>query len=103
MSIKRDDQVVVISGAYKQKTPAKVISVDRSRHKIEIENAGFVLRHVKRGHPKNPQGGRVQVPVAIAVSNVSLFCASCKRGVRTRKIVENGTASRRCVRCKAVV
>ena len=33
-----------------------------------------VYKHVRRGHPKSPQGGRLHVEMPIDISNVMLVC-----------------------------
>lgn len=101
MNIKRDDLVVVISGNHKGQGPAKVLAITSGKKRLEVQGIGDVLRHVKRGHPKSPQGGRVQVPSTIEVSKVSLYCEKCARGVRTGVVVVDGRKLRCCVRCKS--
>jgi large subunit ribosomal protein L24 len=47
--------------------------VDRKSGKLVVEGVNRVLKHVKRGHPKSPQGGRLQTELAIDASNVALI------------------------------
>lgn len=99
MNIKRDDLVVVISGNHAGRIPAKVLRVEIGGKKIELQGVGSALKHVKRGHPKSPQGGRVQIPTLIAVDKVALYCAKCDRGCRVAVGVLDGVKRRICVRC----
>lgn len=101
MNIKRDDLVVVMSGNHKGQGPAKVLAIYPGKNRLEVQGVGDVLRHVKRGHPKSPQGGRVQVPTTVEVSKVSLYCEKCARGVRVGVVVVDGVKRRCCVRCKS--
>ncbi len=47
-----------------------------------IEGINRVLKHVKRGHPKSPQGGRLNLEMPIDSSKVMFYCGSCSKGVR---------------------
>ena len=99
MNIKRDDLVVVISGNHSGRTPAKVLKIEIGGRKVELQGIGSVLKHVKRGHPKSPQGGRVQIPTLIAIDKLALYCAKCGRGCRVGVKVLDGVKRRICVRC----
>jgi large subunit ribosomal protein L24 len=80
LSIRKDDQVAVISGREKGKT-GKVLSVDAKAGRITVEKLNLVKRHVKPNQ-KNPQGGVLEKESSIHYSNVQLLCPKCNRGVR---------------------
>lgn len=71
MKIRKGDTVVVVSGASKG-TRGTVLSVDRKNGKVVVEGVAMVYRHVRRNHPKSPQGGRLHVEMPIDASNVML-------------------------------
>ena len=98
MKLRRDDMVVVISGNFKGQGPAKIVSIGRDSKRAIVEGINSALKHVKRGHPKSPQGGRVTIPVSIDVSNLAIFCQNCNRGVRVKSLVVDGLKSRVCRR-----
>ena len=100
MRLLKEDMVVVLSGNFRGQGPAKIVSLDRDKGRAIVEGINTALKHVKRGHPKSPQGGRVTIPVAIDVSNLALHCLTCNRGVRVKSQVIDGTKRRVCVRCK---
>lgn len=100
MKLRREDMVVVRSGNFRGQGPAKVVSIDRDVNRAIVEGINSALKHVKRGHPKSPQGGRVTIPVSIDISNLSLYCPSCNRGVRVKTQVVEGSKRRVCVRCQ---
>jgi hypothetical protein len=56
MHIRKGDVVEVVSGD-DSGTRGTVMSVDRKNGKVVIEGVNKVYKHVKRGHPKSPQGG----------------------------------------------
>jgi large subunit ribosomal protein L24 len=72
MKIRRDDQVIVISGKDKGKT-GKVLRVDRKADKVFVEGLNMIKRH-QRPNPANPnaQVGVIEREAAIHVSNVAI-------------------------------
>ncbi|MEZ6063222.1 MAG: 50S ribosomal protein L24 [Planctomycetaceae bacterium] len=86
MKIRKGDTVEVISGD-DSGTRGTVLSVDRAKGKLIVEGVNRVYKHVRRGHPKSPQGGRLHLELAIDASNVMLICPQTNKptrvGVRT--------------------
>ena len=72
MRIRRDDNVVVVSGKDKGKT-GKVLRVDRRRGKVYVEGVNMVKRH-QRPNPARPnaQVGVIEKEGPIHVSNVAI-------------------------------
>ena len=83
--VRKGDQVVVISGAYKGKR-GKVLRVVGNR--VIVEKVAMVKRHT-RPTQKNPQGGIVDKEGTIHISNVLLWDDKAGRGTRT-KITADG-------------
>ncbi len=100
MKLRREDMVVVLSGNFRGQGPSKIVSIDRDSRRAIVEGINNALKHVKRGHPKSPQGGRVTIPVAIDVSNLALHCSNCNRGVRVKSQMIDGAKRRVCCRCQ---
>ncbi len=100
MKIKRGDMVVIISGDQAGTTPHRVTQVlDSGRH-VLIEGVNRVLKHVKRGHPKSPQGGRLNLEMPIDSSKVMFYCGSCSKGVRVGfRLQSSGSKERFCKSC----
>jgi large subunit ribosomal protein L24 len=67
--IKREQEVVVISGAHKGKR-GKVLEV-RSPEKVLVEGVNLVTKY-ERKTQENPDGGSVEKEVPIHYSNVML-------------------------------
>lgn len=80
MLIRVNDQVIVIAGASKG-VRGKVLTVDREKNKVIVEGAARVWKHVRRSQ-KNPQGGRLNVEMPIAVSNVMVICPKTNQPTR---------------------
>ena len=72
MKLKRDDNVIVISGKDKGKT-GKIIRVDRRRDRVYVEGINIVKRHT-RPNPARPnaQVGVIEREGPVHISNVAL-------------------------------
>lgn len=102
MKIRRGDMVQVLVGDQAGKEPRKVLEIVQDGEKLVVEGVNRVFKHVKKGHPKSPQGGRLSKEMPISMSNVQLFCRACNRGVRVGfKYAEDGSKSRVCKKCGA--
>jgi large subunit ribosomal protein L24 len=83
--VRKGDQVVVISGAYKGKR-GQVLRIVGDR--LIIEKVAMIKRHT-RPTQQNPQGGIVSKEGSVHISNVQLFDDKTSRGTRT-KVVADG-------------
>jgi large subunit ribosomal protein L24 len=96
-TIKKDDNVVVISGADKGKR-GKVLFIDRRKGKIVIEGINKKKKFV-RPSQDNPKGGTLSLEFSIHISNVANFCEKCKKGVRVGFQIKNDDKTRVCKKC----
>jgi large subunit ribosomal protein L24 len=69
-SIKRGEEVVVISGAHKGKR-GKVLQILRERDRVIVEGVAIIKRHTKARSEKE-KGGIIEREAAIHLSNVML-------------------------------
>jgi large subunit ribosomal protein L24 len=96
MHIRKDDQVVVITGDDKGPEPRKVLKVLPEKGKIVVEGVNRVYKHLKPS-AKNQQGGRLSKEMPIDASNVLLYNPSIRRGVRVGyRFNEAGQKERYC-------
>lgn len=96
--VKKDDQVVILSGKDKGKK-GKVIAVSPKEGKVIIEGCNMVTKHVK---PKQmgQTGGIVKAEGAMYASKVMLVCPKCGKPTRlAHKILSDGTKERLCKHC----
>ncbi|QJA05729.1 50S ribosomal protein L24 [Thermosulfurimonas marina] len=99
--IRKGDKVVVIAGRDRGKI-GKVLQVFPRRQRAIVEGVNIVKRHL-RPTPYS-EGGIVEKPAPIHVSNLMLFCPKCNRGVRIgRKFLEDGTKVRVCKKCGEII
>jgi large subunit ribosomal protein L24 len=98
LHVKKGDKVVVTSGQYKSNEPREVLKVDRESHRVIVQGVNLRWKHQRRSQ-ENPKGGRIQVEMPIASSNVLLFSEKLGKGTRTKIVVEGGKKHRVGVKC----
>jgi large subunit ribosomal protein L24 len=104
MKIRKGDQVQVVAGDNSGKRPRRVIQVLSDGRRLVIEGVNRVYKHVRRGHPKSPSGGRLQLEMPIDSSNCMLYCDTCSRGVRVGlRYAADGRKERFCKRCTSAL
>jgi large subunit ribosomal protein L24 len=100
MRIKRGDMVQIVTGDDAGATPHRVLQVVEEGKRIVVEGVNRVYKHVRRGHPKSPQGGRLSIELPIDTSNAMLYCGTCGRGVRVGyRYRDDGSKERFCKKC----
>ena len=101
MKIKKGDQVVVITGDDASATPRSVVQVLDNGKKVVVQGVNQVWKHVKRGHPRSPQGGRLHLDMPIPSSNIMYYCESCHKPSRLGlRYTDDGAKERFCRRCQ---
>jgi large subunit ribosomal protein L24 len=92
--IRRDDDVVVISGKDRGKT-GKVLRVDRARERVYVEGLNLVKRH-QRPTPQRPnvEAGVIEREGPIHVSNVMLLDPKDNKPTRVGVTREGGVRRR---------
>lgn len=96
MKIKSGDTVKVLSGGKGVKgTVGKVVSVDRESQRVILENGPMHKRHMKPERSrKHPEGGIIERPASMHVSNVMLMPEGFDRPVRTGTAQIDGKKTR---------
>lgn len=100
MRMRKGDMVVVITGDGASNTARRVLRVLDGGSRILVEGVNRVYKHVKRGHPSSPQGGRLSRELPIASSNAMIYCGHCAKGVRVGVRVSETSRERYCKKCK---
>ena len=70
-NLKRDDEVVVISGSEKGKR-GKILAVFPSKNTVVVEGLNIVKRHTKANEQAGVEGGIIDKEAPIHASNVML-------------------------------
>ncbi len=93
-NIKKGDQVVVITGADKDKTkPRLVKEVLVDEGKVLVEGVNIKTRHSKPS-AQNTKGGILKIEAPINISNVMLWDAKAKAPSKVKRERENGKTVR---------
>ena len=80
MKLRKDDEIVVITGKYKGQT-GKVLSVFPTENKVLVEGINIVKRHTKPS-TKNPRGGILDITKPVDVSKVMVLDPATKQPAR---------------------
>ena len=98
IKLKKDDKVKVIAGKDKGKI-GKVLKVLKKKNRAVVENINVAKIHQKPTQA-NPQGGIIDKPMPIALSNLMLMCSACVTPVKVGiKELEGGKRVRVCKKC----
>ena len=96
--IKKDDQVIVISGNEKGKK-GKVLSVDHENGRVIVEDVNMATMH-KKPRRQGETGGIIQQEAALNMSNVMHICKKCGKPTRIGyTVLKDGSKVRVCKKC----
>jgi len=102
LKIKKDDQVMVVSGKERGKT-GKIVRVIPDKAAVIVDKLNMVKRHQKPSQ-KYKHGGIIEKEAPISISNVQVLCEKCKGPVRLgRKTLGEGKMVRYCRKCGEVI
>jgi large subunit ribosomal protein L24 len=105
--LKVGDTVQVIAGAERsEKTPAtkrgKVLKIDRDAQRVTVEGVRLVKRHLRKT-PQQPEGGIVEKPGTIHISDLQVVCAKCDKPTRVGIRADGDKKKRFCKNCDALI
>ena len=89
LKIRRDDQVLVISGKDRGKT-GRVIEVDPKKERVFVEGLNIVKRHQRPRPGSTDPGGVISKPGPIHISNVMLIDPSDSKPTKVGVVREDG-------------
>ena len=103
MAIRKNDNVVVISGRDRGKR-GRVLSVVPDKRRVVVEGVNFIKKHTKANPQRNVKGGIIEREASLSAANVQLVCPECGAATRVgRRKLDDGRSVRYCVKCKGVV
>ena len=104
MNVRSGDTVeIIVGGVENRGKRGRVTVTDPKAGRVVVEGLNLVTKNKK---PRNAQeqGGRVEKPRAIDVSNVALVCPKCGKTTRVAHVLgDNGKYLRACKKCGAVI
>ena len=89
LKIRRDDQVLVISGKDRGKT-GRVIDVDPKKDRVFVEGLNIVKRHQRPRPGSTDPGGVIEKPGPIHISNVMLLDPTDNKPTKVGVVREDG-------------
>lgn len=97
MKIQKGDKVKILLGKDRGKE-GKVEFVLGKEKKVFVGGANLYKRHVKKHG--NIEGGIIDLPKPLDVSNVALICPNCNKVTRIGYVMAGDTKIRVCRKCK---
>jgi|ERR1700748_389650 large subunit ribosomal protein L24 len=98
VKIQRNDEVIVIAGADKDRNKKRRVLRVMPNGKLLVEHVRVVKKNVRPNPQRNIKGGIAEQESAIDVSNVMLVCGSCGP-TRVGYKFEGDTKVRVCKKC----
>ena len=96
--IKKNDQVIVVSGNEKGKK-GKVLSVDHENGRVIVEGVNMATKH-KKPRRQGEAGGIIKQEAPLNISNVMHICKKCGKPTRIGyTVLEKGGKVRVCKKC----
>lgn len=104
MNVRSGDLVeVIVGGVEARGKRGKVIVVNPEKGTVIVEGLNLVTKH-KKPRSAQEQGGKIEMPRAINVSNVMLVCPKCNKATRVAHVLgDDGKYLRSCKECGAVI
>jgi large subunit ribosomal protein L24 len=102
-SIKKNDQVYVLSGKDRGKT-GRVLIVKPAVGKIVVEGVQIIKRHTRANPQRNIKGGIIEKESPINLSNVALVCKNCGKHTRVKhQVLADERNVRICKKCGSTI
>ena len=104
--VKKGDEVLVLAGRSLSER-GRIVSVDPQRERAVVEGVNLITKHQRaqggQGMVAQQQGGRIEKPSTIHVSNLMVVCPGCNEPSRVQHKQVEGKWVRSCKRCGAPV
>ena len=104
MNVRSGDTVEIIVGDVNNRGKrGRVVVADPKSNRVIVEGLNLVTKH-RKPRSAQEQGGKVERPRMIDVSNVALVCPKCNQTTRVaHQLGDNGKYLRACKKCGAVI
>ena len=103
VKIKKNDQVVVLSGRDRG-ARGKVLRVHASQGTAIVERINLVKKHTRPNPQRQIQGGVLEREAPIKLAKLKVVCPECSQPTRLgRKRLEDGRGVRVCKKCNATL
>ncbi len=97
LKIKKGDKVKILLGKDRGKEGnVEVVIADKKR--VFVSNVNLYKRHVRK--MQEVEGGIINLPKSMDISNVALICPNCKKMTRVGYKIEGTNKVRVCKKCQ---
>src|SRR3989344_1402247 len=96
MKIKKGDKVKVLLGKDRGKEANVALVLSREK-RVFVSGVNLYKRHVKK--VRDIEGGIIDIPKSMDISNIGLICPECKKVTRVGIKMEGATKMRVCKKC----
>ena len=97
MKIKKGDKVKVLLG--KDRGKEGIVELIRANdNRVFVGGANLYKRHVKK--MGGMEGGIIDIPKSLNISNVGLICPNCKKVTKVGYLMKGTSKLRVCRKCK---
>lgn len=97
MKIKKGDKIKVLLGKDRGKEGSVSYVLGKDK-RVFIEGVNLYKRHVRK--MKGVEGGIINIPKSLDISNVALVCPNCKKATRVGYKIVGKQKLRICKKCK---
>ncbi len=94
--VKKGDKVRVLLGKDSGKEGA-ILEIDSKKGRVLVEGVNMFKRHVKK--MQGIEGGIIEIPKKMNISNVGIVCPNCKKATRVGFKGEGEAKVRVCRKC----
>lgn len=99
-SIRKNDEVVVLSGKDRGKT-GKVLRVEPSKGTAIVERVNLVKKATRKNPQKNQSGGILEKEAPIRLEKLQVVCPNCSKPTRVASSGSGEDRARACKKCGA--
>jgi large subunit ribosomal protein L24 len=96
-----NDEVIVIAGSEKGKK-GKILKINAKTNKVLVEGVKIQKKSVKPTQ-ESPNGGFVEVPAFINVSNVAIVSPKTGKGSRVKIVMDGDKKTRVLTKCNTTL
>lgn len=101
IKLKRKDKVKILIGKDRGKT-GEIERVYAKQNKVLIPGLNLYKKHIQKSE-QTPQGGVVEVPRLLNISNIIFMCPKCNKPSKIGYKVEKNKKTRICKKCNSKV
>lgn len=101
MKLKKKDKIKIIVGKDRGKT-GEIDRVYDKQNKVLVPGLNLYKKHIKKSE-QAPQGGVVELPRPLPVSNITFVCPKCNKSAKIGYKIEKGKKTRFCKKCRSSI